>query len=113
MAYLGLTEQAREYVVDRASTKHDGSRFPAFWGPNMDWVPDQTHGGVLMKAFQSMLMQTDGKKIFLQPAWPNDWNAEFKLHAPYKTVIEGRVENGKLVDLNVTPEARRKDVISE
>jgi len=111
MAYLGLTEQAREYVVDRASTKHDGSRFPAFWGPNMDWIPDQTHGGVLMKAFQSMLLQTDGEKIYLMPAWPKDWNAEFKLHAPYRTVIEGRVAGGNVTDLRVTPESRRKDVV--
>ena len=111
MAYLGLTAQAREYLVSRASIKHDGSRFPAFWGPNMDWIPDQTHGGVIMKAFQSMLLQTDGKKIFLQPAWPKDWNAEFKLHAPYKTVIEGRVVDGKVTDLKVSPKSRTKDVI--
>jgi len=68
-------------------------------------------GGILMKAFQSMLLQTDGKKIFLQPAWPKDWNATFKLHAPYKTVIEGRVVNGKVMDLKVTPESRKKDVV--
>jgi hypothetical protein len=36
MAYLGLTEQVREYIVGRASTKDAGSRFPAFWGPNFD-----------------------------------------------------------------------------
>jgi len=111
MAYLGLTEQAQEYVIGRASTKHEGSRFPAFWGPNMDWIPDQTHGGVLMKAFQSMLLQTEGRKIYLMPAWPKDWNAEFKLHAPYKTVIQGRVKDGKLIDLNVTPASRAKDVV--
>ena len=113
MAYLGLTDEARNNLVGRARNHHKGSRFPAFWGPNFDWIPDQDHGGVLMKAFQSMLMQTDGRKIYLLPAWPKDWNAEFKLHAPYKTVIEGRVENGKLVDLNVTPESRRKDVIDQ
>jgi hypothetical protein len=111
MAYLGLTDQAREYVVGRASTKHKGSRFPAFWGPNMDWIPDQDHGGVLMKAYQSMLLQTDGKKIFLLPAWPNDWNAAFKLHAPYQTVIEGRVKDGEVIDLKVTPKSRMKDVV--
>jgi alpha-L-fucosidase 2 len=45
------------------------------------------------------------------PAWPKDWNASFKLHAPNNTVVEGRVENGKVTDLKVTPESRRKDVI--
>ncbi|MDD7983996.1 DUF5703 domain-containing protein [Lentisphaera marina] len=111
MTYLGLTAQAQEFLVNRASVKHDGSRFPAFWGPNMDWIPDQTHGGVLLKAFQSMILQTEGKKVFISPAWPKDWNAEFKLHAPYKTTIQGRVENGKLVELKVSPKSRMKDVV--
>jgi len=112
MAYLGLTEQVREYIVGRASTKDAGSRFPAFWGPNFDWTPDQCHGGVMMKAFQSMILQTDGKKIFIAPAWPKDWNAEFKLHAPYQTTVEGRVKDGELVELNVTPASRAKDVVN-
>jgi hypothetical protein len=34
-----------------------------------------------------------------------------KLHAPYGTVVEGRVENGKVVELRVTPATRKKDVI--
>jgi len=112
MAYLGLTEQAKKNLVGRAKNKDKGSRFPAFWGPNMDWIPDQDHGGVLLKAFQSMILQTDGKKIFIAPAWPKDWNAEFKLHAPYKTTIQGRVENGKLVEMKVTPASRANDVVN-
>ncbi|MFZ2053046.1 MAG: DUF5703 domain-containing protein [Candidatus Aminicenantales bacterium] len=110
MAYLGLTEQAREYLVGRARNKHGGSRFPAFWGPNYDWIPDQDHGGVLLKTLQAMLMQTDGRKIFLLPAWPRDWDADFKLHAPYRTVVSGRVEKGSVVKLDVQPAARRTDV---
>jgi hypothetical protein len=64
-----------------------------------------------MKAFQSMILQTEGRKIFIAPAWPQDWNANFKLHAPFQTVVEGRVEDGKLVDLKVTPKSRRADVV--
>ena len=44
-------------------------------------------------------------------AWPKDWNCEFKLNAPYKTTIEGNVANGRVVDLKVTPQSRRQDVI--
>ncbi|HUU39178.1 MAG TPA: DUF5703 domain-containing protein [Candidatus Desulfaltia sp.] len=110
MAYLGLAEQAREYIVGRAGNKHEGSRFPAFWGPNYDWIPDQDHGGVLLKALQAMLMQTDGKRIFLLPAWPKDWDADFKLHAPYRTIVSGRVEQGRVVKLDVQPSSRRTDV---
>ena len=70
------------------------SGFPAFWGPNYDWTPDQDHGGVLMKAFQAMLLQTEGRQIFLLPAWPKEWDVEFKLHAPQQTIVEGVVRGG-------------------
>lgn len=113
MTYLGLTGQAKEFLVNRASTYDKKSRFPAFWGPNYDWVPDQDHGGVLMKAFQSMLLQPDpySQKLYLTPAWPENWNAEFKLHAPYKTVITGKVVNGKMEEFQVIPESRKNDII--
>jgi len=110
MAYLGLTDQAREYVVGRAKAKHEGSRFPGFFGPNYDWIPDQDHGGVLLKALQAMLMQTDGRKIFLLPAWPKDWDVNFKLHAPYRTVVSGQVRQGKVVALSVEPPNRKQDI---
>ncbi len=111
MAYLGLTEQARQSIVGRARSHDPGERFPAFWGPNYDWTPDQDHGGVLMKAVQSMLLQSDGEKVFLLPAWPKEWNVEFKLHAPRRTVIEGTYSNGRMESLRVTPRSRKRDVI--
>ena len=117
-AMLGLTEEAQRLVIESVTAKnwggkpdHPQCRFPAFWGPNADWIPDQDHGSVFITALQRMLMLTDGDTINLMPAWPDDWNATFKLHAPYKTVVEGRIENGKLLGLKVTPESRRKDVV--
>jgi len=58
-----------------------------------------------------MLMQVDGKKIYLLPAWPKDKNVHFKLHAPYQTTIECSWKNGALEFLKVLPEARKKDVV--
>jgi len=117
-ALLGLTDEAKGYVVTNATNPSPvgpkppkPSRFPAFWGPNYDSTPDQDHGSVTMIALQRMLMQCDGDTIRLAPAWPKDWNANFKLHAPKNTTVEGRVENGKVTDLKVTPESRRKDVV--
>ena len=117
-ALLGLTEEAKGYVVKNATEPtligqkpRKPPRFPAFWGPNFDGTPDQCQGSVTLIALQRMLMQCDGDTIRLVPAWPKDWNASFKLHAPKNTTVEGRVENGKLTDLKVTPESRRKDVI--
>jgi len=114
MAYLGLTNQAKENIAGRAKNFNKESRFPAFWGPNYDWVPDQDHGGILTKTFQSMLIQADpySKKIYLLPAWPKDWNVNFKLHAPYNTVLEGSVIAGKLKLLKVSPESRAQDVVN-
>lgn len=111
MAYLGLTDGACTGLVERACHRDPGERFDAFWGPNYDWTPDQCHGGVLLKTFQAMLMQTDGRKIFLLPAWPKGWDVDFKLHAPLQTVIEGEYRDGRLQSLRVTPESRRNDVI--
>jgi hypothetical protein len=117
-ALLGLTEEARGYVVKNATEPtligqkpRKPSRFPAYWGPNFDGTPDQCQGSVTLIALQRMLMQCDGDTIRLVPAWPKDWNASFKLHAPKNTTVEGRVENGELLDLKVTPESRRKDVV--
>jgi len=110
MTYLGQTDQAYDYVVKRARTKHAASRFPVFWGPNYDWVPDQDHGSVLLCGVQTMLLQTAGRKIFLLPAWPKGWNADFQLHAPYNTTVSGQVTDGKLVRLVVEPAERRRDV---
>jgi hypothetical protein len=120
-ALLGQTADAKAFLLQNITTenimgaanekaKRPDSRFPAFWGPNFDWIPDQCNGSVILSTLQYMLMQTDGKTIILLPAWPKDWNASFKLHAPYQTTVEGRVENGKVLDLKVTPESRKKDI---
>ena len=110
-AYLGMTEEARVHIAGRALTHSKNIyRWPAYWGPNFNWCPDQDEGGIFLSTIQSMLMQYEGDKIFLLPAWPKDWNCDFKLHAPKNTTIEGRVENGELRELVVTPVSRRADL---
>jgi len=111
MALLGLTEQARKGLVERAGKWDARHLFPAFWGPNYDWTPDQDHGGVLMKTLQLMLLQCEDGDIRLLPAWPTGWDADFKLRAPYNTIIEGRVRGGKLVKFDISPTSRRGDII--
>lgn len=110
-AMLGLAQEARQLVSGRFAAKHSGSRFPAFWASNSDWMPDEDHGGNGMMALQSMLLQSDGKKLFVLPAWPKDWDVNFKLHAPMKTIVEGEFRGGKLVRLRVDPTERTADVI--
>jgi alpha-L-fucosidase 2 len=110
-AHLGLTDDAADYLLKRAASKHAGSRFPAFWGPNFDWIPDQDHGGCLMKGLQSMLLQADDGKIHVLPAWPKDWDVSFKLHAPGRTTVEVVYKDGKVRKLKVEPEGRKSDVV--
>jgi hypothetical protein len=109
-ARLGLTKEAAELNI--LKMKDSGRRFPAFWGPGFDWVPDHNWGGSGMIGLQEMLLQTDGEKIYLFPAWPEDWDVHFKLHAPYNTTVEGIVKDGKVELIKVTPESKAKDVIN-
>jgi len=109
VAQMGLTDEARDVAISKL--KDSVYRFPVFYGPNYDWVPDGDHGSSGIIGLQEMLMQTDGDKILLLPAWPKDWDVDFKLWAPYRTTVCGKVINGKLEGLEVSPGYRKKDVI--
>lgn len=108
-ACLGLTEEARRLSLAKLS--NGPHRFPAFWGPGYDWTPDHNWGGSGMIGLQEMLLQTNGEQILLFPAWPKEWNVHFKLHAPDKTTVEATLKDGKVTDLKVLPESRKKDVV--
>jgi len=105
-ALLGLTDEAARLVHELFSTQHAGSRFPAFWGPNYDWIPDQDHGSVAMLALQRMLLQVDGERLLLFPAWPKAWDVEFRLHAPGGTTVEAKLQDGQLRQLRIAPRVR-------
>ena len=109
-SYLGDAETTRQILMERVRNVDKNSRFPAFWGPNFDWVPDGDHGGVLATVAQSLVMQVDGDAIYLTPTLPKNWDVDFKLWAPKKTVVRGRVVDGKVVELSVEPKERLKDV---
>ncbi|MCC5790836.1 MAG: hypothetical protein JJT75_14495, partial [Opitutales bacterium] len=108
-ALLGLTEEATKALGQFVKSPTAG-RFPAFWGPNFDWIPDQDHGSNILMGTQTMLLQSDGETIHLFPAWPRNWNVHFRLHAPQKTVVEATLHNGILTTLEVTPAHRANDV---
>jgi hypothetical protein len=109
-AVLGLTAVAQKAAIAEFTDFGD-QRFSWFWKPGHDWIPDLDNGGSGMITLQLMLMQCDGRRIQLLPAWPADWTADFKLHAPDETTVEGHVEGGKVTILKVTPESRAADVV--
>lgn len=108
-ARLGLTEEAKDITLKKMTDSP--RRYPTFWGPGHDWVPDHNWGGSGMIGVQEMLMQTVDNKIYLLPAWPSEWDVDFKLHAPGNTIVEGSVKNGKICKLVVSPESRQKDIV--
>lgn len=108
-ARLGLTDEA--WQLTQLKFEDAPRRFPTFWGPGFDWVPDHNWGGSGMIGLQEMLMQVDDKTILLFPAWPKNIDVHFKLHAPYNTTVEAEVKEGKLVSIKVFPEERAKDVV--
>jgi alpha-L-fucosidase 2 len=110
-AMLGFADLAREYTAFNLTRKEPTLKFPAFWAVGHDYMPDEDNGGNGENGLQQMLLQTDGQKILLLPAWPKDWDAEFKLNAPFRTTVAGRVVHGKLTDLVVTPAGRLADVV--
>ncbi len=140
-ADLGLTEVAREYALAKFlhprmedPVEYNGwatqkmlspwelrwtrpdwelPRYPAFWdGMIFCGRPDMDHGGAAMVQLQEMLLQTPGDKLHLFPAWPKEWDVNFRLHAPGQTVVEGELKGGRLKSLKVTPESRAKDVVN-
>lgn len=108
-ARLGLTDEAAELTIGKLGDAP--RRFPTWWGPGHDWVPDHNWGGSGMIALQEMLMQTVGEKIYLLPAWPKEWDVDFKLHAPGNTTVECSVRAGQVKSMAVHPMARAKDVV--
>lgn len=109
-ARLRLIDEAQAYTIKKLQ---DGPRrFPAFWGPGHDWVPDHNWGGSGMIGLQEMIMQVDQETIYLLPAWPRAWDVDFRLWAPQRTMVEGQVRGGQLTRLAVDPPERAKDVVN-
>jgi len=108
-ARLGLTDEAARLTALKMDDA--GRRYPTFWGPGHDWAPDHNWGGSGMIGLQEMLMQTPGDAIHLFPAWPRDWDVDFRLHAPHGAGVDARLCRGELLSLSVEPATARDRVV--
>ncbi len=93
-ACLGLAREAASLTAEKFLQSDPACRFPAFWGPNYDWSPDQDHGTVAMIALQWMLLQYEGDSLTTFPAWPEEWDVEFRLHGTAGRVVTGSCRGG-------------------
>lgn len=110
-AYAGNATEAAKGLVRRFRIASTMCRFPLFGREGPDSCPDFDHFGSGSIALQRMLVQEVPGKILLLPAWPKDWDVNFKLHAMQNTTVEGEVKDGKINRLKVTPESRLKEVV--
>ena len=46
-----------------------------------------------------MVMQVEGRTIFICPAFPKKWNVAFKLFVDAETIMEVKCENGIFSDI--------------
>lgn len=116
MAALAWPEKAKERAIWKmANTAAPQARFPAFFGPGHDWLPDHNWGGSGMTGLQEMLLAPEPGpegKLNLFAGWPPEWDVEFKLHAPGPTVVECVYRGGEVRRLKVTPSRRAGDVVN-
>lgn len=110
-AYAGNATEAANGLVRRFRIASPMVRFPLFGREGPDSCPDFDHFGSGATALQRMLLQEEQNRILLLPAWPKEWNVNFKLHAMQNTTVEGEIKDGRLIHLKVTPESRLKDLV--
>lgn len=96
-ARLGLTEEVRSNLLVKIQNKHPRHRFPAYWGPNFDWTPDQDNGGNLLMTVQDMVVQSYGNTVYVLPAFPKDWDVSFRLCTFGKNTVSGEYRQGKWI----------------
>lgn len=96
-ARLGLTDVCKEILSYNCSLYNPGYRFPAMWGPVYDAVPDVDHGANIMNLLHHMIFSVEGENIQILPAFPEEWEAEYRLFLDKDTVVEGTGKDYRII----------------
>ncbi len=110
-ALLGLADVAKQGLLKNVSAVDPEVRFPVFWKPGSDYIPDLDNGGVFALGLQNMLLQNVDSQLWILPAFPESWDVDFKLHAFDNTVVRVKSEGKKVTWMQVAPEKRKKDIV--
>ncbi|HBE40746.1 MAG TPA: hypothetical protein DDW27_06000 [Bacteroidales bacterium] len=110
-AFAGNAAECALGLVERFRNASTMCRFPLYGKEGPDSCPDLDHFGAGSTALQKMIVQEADGKIFLLPAWPDRWDADFRLHLSGNAVISGTVKDGKLIKWEIIPESRKNDVV--
>jgi len=110
-AYAGNAAEAQNGLVTRFRHASDQCRFPLYGSRGPDSCPDLDHFGAGSTALQRMLVQEAAGKTLLLPAWPADWDVDFKLHLTGGGVIHGKVIDGSLAEWSIEPVSREQGVV--
>ncbi len=111
-ALIGDAQGAAAALLERAATRPaPGYRWPGFAPHLQDFDPSADHFANFNRALQEMLIQSgedgfESPTIVLFPAWPCEWDVNFKLWGTLNTTVEVVYQSGRLVSMAVDPPAR-------
>ena len=119
-ALLGMANYSWQFakarVLDQGSCEN--SSFPGYLAKDTgDGSPQVESNGIVAVTLQKMLLQTDGARILIFPAFLKGINVDFQLHVPGwgvdhpPAVVRVVAVAGKLTFIKTEPESRRKDVV--
>ena len=96
----------------------ESSHFPGYLASDPgDGAPQVESNGIVAVTLQKMLVQVDGPRILIFPAFKKGIDVDARLHVPgwgsTRSAAELRVvvKGGKLLFLGVLPDSRRADVV--
>lgn len=96
-AFLGLSKEAYKEICKKASNKNKNCIFPAFFGPNYDYLPDQCNGSGLNMAVAASLVQYNEDEVFILPAWNKKLNVKFRLPVGDNFINAEYTRGGKII----------------
>ena len=119
-ALLGDAAHALSAIESRVMLqgRTEDSGFPGYLASDpADGAPQLESNGIVALTLQKMLIQTDGRRILLFPAWPRSLDVDAKLHIPAAergarpATVRVVLRAGKLRTIEVAPESRRADLV--